>query len=167
MSDTHTPVVATADAPVDRAVAEGGAYDVLRRRLQGQGARLRALTQALNDGRVAAFGSSRMEAVGRIRVRTEHNCVARDIVQVGDVLLFGYNVFIGLKKETRVEDVFSLYRLVEGAEGYDVTPVEAAGSFLADPAFAKDFAELFAYYKHARLLQLVRRDGLLLAAFQI
>ena len=171
MSETHTPAVASADAPitghVDRAVAEGGAYEVLRRRLQAQGARLRTLTQALNDGRVAAFGSSRMEAIGRIRVRTEHNCVARDIVQVGDVLLFGYNVFIGLKKETRVEDVFSLYRLVEGAEGYDVTPVEIAGSFLADPVFAKDFAEVFAYYKHARLLQLVRREGLLLAAFQI
>ena len=99
--------------------------------------------------------------------RQEHNCVARDIVQVGDCLLFGYNVFMGLKKTTRVEDVFSLYRLVEGEAGYDVVPVEVAGSFLAEPAFAKDFGELFAYYQHARLLQLVVRDGLFLAAFQI
>lgn len=152
---------------LDKAVAEGGAYDVLRKRLDEQGAQLRALADALNAQRLAEFGSSRMEVVGRLRIRTEHNCVARDIVQVGDCLLFGYNVFIGLRKETRIEDVFSLYRLVEGADGYDVTPVAAATSFLGEAAFVKDFTELHAYYKNARLLQLVVRDGRLLAAFQI
>lgn len=152
---------------VDRAVAEGGAYEVLRKRLDEQGRQLRTRVEALNAQRLQEFGSSRMEAIGRLRIRTEHNCVARDIVQVGDCLLFGYNVFIGLKKETRVEDVFSLYRLIEGPDGYDVTPIDPATGFLAEPAFVREFAELFAYYKNARLLQLVVRDGKLLAAFQI
>ena len=156
-----------ADGAVDRAVAEGGAYEVLRHRLDAQGEALRQRVDALNAARIEAFGASRMEMIGRVRIRTEHNCVARDIVQVGDCLLFGYNVFMGLKKTTRVEDVFSLYRLVEGEAGYDVVPVEVAGSFLAEPAFAKDFGELFAYYQHARLLQLMVRDGQFLAAFQI
>lgn len=158
---------ATPASAVDQAVAQGGAYEVLQRRLADQGARLRALVQALNARRLEAFGSSRMEVVGRFRIRTEHNCVARDIVQVGDLLLFGYNVFLGLKKETTVADVFSLYRLSQGPEGYDVAPVDAKGTFLDDPGFANDFRELYAYYKATRLIQLMVKDGKLLAAFQI
>lgn len=173
MSDKTTPSAQTTDAGgpneklVDKAVAEGGAYEVLRRRLDDQGQQLRGIAEALNTQRLEEFGSSRMETIGRLRIRTEHNCVARDIVQVGECLLFGYNVFIGLKKETRIEDIFSLYRLVEGPEGYDVTPVDAAASFLGDATFVKEFLELHAYYKNARLLQLVVRDGKLLASFQI
>src|SRR5690606_6821415 len=110
---------------VDQAVAQGGAYEVLRRRLVEQGARLRALADGLNARRLQEFGDSRLEVAGRFRVRTEHNCVGRDIVQVGDdLLLFGYNVFLGLKTQTRIEDVFGLYRLVEGPDGYDVAPVD-------------------------------------------
>ncbi len=159
MSETPTTV--------DQAVAEGGAYEVLRRRLTTQGEKLQGLADGLNAQRLAEFGSSRMEAIGRLRVRTEHNCVARDIAQVGELLLFGYNVFLGLKKETRVEDVFSLYRLVQREEAWDVEPVAMAGSFLAEDGFVQDFRELYAYYKNTRLLQLARREGWLLAAFQI
>ena len=153
---------------VDQAVAQGGAYEVLRRRLVEQGARLRGVAEGLNARRLQEFGDSRLEVAGRFRVRTEHNCMGRDIVQVGDdLLLFGYNVFLGLKTTTRVEDVFGLYRLFEGPDGYDVTPVDLKDSFLAQPGFVHDFTELYAYYRHARLLQLIKRDGKLLAAFQI
>ena len=104
---------------VDQAVAQGGAYEVLQRRLTEQGQRLRQGSDALNAQRLAEFGTSEMAVLGRVRIRTENNCTARDIVQVGDCLLFGYNVFLGLKQETRIEDVFSLYRLSEAAEGYE------------------------------------------------
>ncbi|MEG1681072.1 MAG: DNA repair ATPase, partial [Stenotrophomonas sp.] len=40
-------------------------------------------------------------------------------------------------------------------------------SFLSQAGFVHDFGELYAYYKNARLLQLIVRDGKLLAAFQI
>lgn len=69
---------------VDQAVASGGAYEVLHKRLADQGVRLRGLANALNARRLEQFSSSRLEVIGRLRVRTEHNCVARDIVQVGD-----------------------------------------------------------------------------------
>jgi len=171
MTDTPASADATAtpepSAAIDRAVAEGGAYEVLHKRLVEQGGRLRTLADGLNRSRLAEFGSSELRAIGRLRVRTENNCVARDLVQVGDCLLFGYNVFIGLKKETRVEDVFALYRLVDTADGHDVEPVELASSFLGIDSFVQDFRELYAYYKHSRLLQLVVHDGLLLASFQI
>ena len=156
------------DARIDQAVARGGAYEVLRRRLVEQGARLRAVAESLNTRRLAEFGDSRMEVVGRFRIRTENNCIGRDVVQIpGDQVLFGYNVYIGLKSQTRIEDVFGLYRLVEAEGGYDVLPVDHAGTFLAQPGFVHDFTELYAYYKHARLLQLIVRDGRLLATFQI
>jgi hypothetical protein len=152
---------------LDKAVAEGGAYEVLHKRLQEQGLRLRQTTEALNAQRLQEFGSSQMEVVGRVRIRTENNCTARDIVQVGDNLLFGYNVFLGLKKETRVEDVFSLYRLNEQDEGYEAESVALADSFLGQSSFVNDFNELYTYYKNTRLLQLLVRDGKLLASFQI
>ncbi|TBU80755.1 DNA repair protein [Pseudomonas daroniae] len=152
---------------LDKAVAEGGAYEVLHKRLQEQGLRLRQNTEALNEQRLQEFGSSQMEVTGRVRIRTENNCIARDIVQVGDWLLFGYNVFLGLKKETSVADVFSLYRLVEGPEGYEAEPIPLDGTFLAQSGFVNDFNELYTYYKNTRLLQLAIRDGKLLASFQI
>ena len=167
MSDTPNTEVSSTDTQVDQAVAQGGAYDVLRRRLDEQGTRLRTVVEALNTRRLQEFGDSRMEAIGRLRIRTEHNSVGRDIVQVGDLLLFGFNVYMGLKATTSVADVFGIYRLVEAGEGYDVAPVDIAASFLADDAFQRDFSELYSYYKDARLLQLIVRDGRLLMAFQI
>ena len=152
---------------VDSAVAEGGAYEVIRKRLVEAGSALEAKTHKLNTARQEEFGSTKMEVLGRTRVRTENNCSARDIVRVGDVLLFGYNVFIGLKKETKVADVFSLYQLEKKGEDFEIAPAETADTFLADPGFVKDFEELYAYYKDTQLLQLWVKDGKLLASFQI
>ena len=167
MTDGTDKQATGGDSLVDQAVAQGGAYEVLRRRLGEQGQKLQAIAQGINAQRLQEFGDSKMELVGRLRIRSEHNCVGRDIVQVGDMLLFGFNVFMGLKSTTSVSDVFGLYRLVEVGDGYDVTPVDHAGSFLGDAGFIRDFTELYAYYKDARLLQLIVRDGKLLAAFQI
>ncbi len=152
---------------VDEAVAEGGAYELIRKRLEGKGSALGEAVTRLNESRLVEFGGSEMSLAARIRVRTENNCIARDIVQVGDNLLFGYNVFIGLKKETRVADVFSLFRISGGDSGYEIEPVPVEGSFLDQPAFRKEFEELYRYYKHTRLVQLTIRSGRLLAGFQI
>ncbi|MBF5005152.1 DNA repair ATPase [Diaphorobacter caeni] len=152
---------------VDQAVASGGSYEVLAKRLAAQGETLESLVRQLNEDRLEEFGRSQMEVIGRMRVRTENNCVGRDITQVGDLLVFGYNVFMGLKQATRVEDVFALYRLEETEHGYEVMPVELKDSFLGIQSFVQDFQELYAYYKNTRLMQLVVRDGKLLASFQI
>ena len=105
---------------LDQAVAQGGAYEVLRKRLAEQGRRLRGTADALNAQRLQEFGDSKLEIVDRLRVRSEQNAVGRDIVQVGDLLLFGYNVFLGLKASTAIADVFSLYRLTKTADGHDL-----------------------------------------------
>src|SRR5690606_20824189 len=104
------------------------------------------------------------------RVRTENNCVPRDIVSVGENLLFAYNVFIGLKSETSVSDVFALHRFApQGSGGYDCAalPLESAAPWLCGETFVKDFQTLYRYYRDARILQLVKTDTRLLAVFQI
>ena len=151
----------------DQAVAAGGAYDVIRKRLQEQGRLLAEKSKVLNKARLDEFGSTDMSVVGRVRVRTENNCVARDIVHVGNSLLFGYNVFIGMKKETQVEDVFSLFQLQKQDTNFDLVEQPLAASFLKDATFERDFRELYAYYKNARLLQLTVKNQTLLACFQI
>jgi len=150
-----------------QAVAEGGAYEVIRKRLCQQGRVLEDKARRLNEARLAEFGASELRLVDRIRVRTENHCIARDMVQVGDWLLFGYNVFIGLKREAQVGDVFALFRLSRDENGYVMAPHPLAGTFLDDPGFVKDFTELYRYYRHAHLVELTVRDGKLLAGFQI
>ena len=152
---------------LDSAVAEGGAYEILRKRLTEQGQQLHQKAAQLNQSRLDEFGQSQMDIIGRVRIRTENNCQARDIVRVGEWLLFGYNVFLGLKKETHLEDVFSLYRLIENADEFDVEAIPYEETFLNDTRFIQDFTELYTYYKNTQLLQLVERDGKLLASFQI
>ncbi|HEX7808986.1 MAG TPA: DNA repair ATPase, partial [Thermoanaerobaculia bacterium] len=142
---------------------EQGTYEVLRERLAGNGKALGAKAERLNKRRIELFGGAEMALLGSDRIRTENNCIPRDIVEVGGLLLFGYNVFIGLKTETRVEDVFSLHRF-----GAEITPVPAdsAENFLRDESFLRDFRELYQFYKHSKLLQLRRVDSKLLAIFQ-
>lgn len=152
---------------VDNAVAEAGAYDIIRKRLNEQGATLKAQAQKLNEERLSEFGGVQMEAIGRTRIRTENNCIPRDIVQIGDKLLFGYNVFIGLKKETHIDDVFALLELQEQDGEYVFAPLKLDASFLNDSRFKGDFEELYRYYKEARLVKLSVKDGKLLAGFQV
>ena len=152
---------------VENAVAEGGAYELIRKRLEEQASSLNKEAQQLNEDRLKEFGETSMGVVGRVRVRTENNCIARDIVQVSDYLLFGYNVFIGLKTETAVSDVFGLYKLHESEEGFSVESTDVQGTFLDDTKFIKEFHELYGYYKQTHLLKLRKTHNRLLAFFQI
>lgn len=152
---------------VEAAVSQGTAYEVIRKRLSDQGNQLETLVNTLNQQRLQEFGSTELSVIGRTRVRTDNNCVARDIVRIGDHLLFGYNVFIGLKTTTTVADVFSLYCLVEQEDALAMEQVSPQTTFLGDARFVSDFNELYTYYKNTYLTQLRVKDGKLLAAFQI
>lgn len=148
-------------------VTENAAYDVIRSRLLTQGEQLQSQVEALNQARLSEFGQIDLAVAHRFRVRTENNCIARDIVQVGEYLLFGYNVFIGLKNTTAVNDVFALYRHNAEADSFEMAEVALEGAFLSEVAFVNDFTELYTYYNNARLLQLQVRNNRLLASFQI
>ncbi|MBB5076124.1 DNA repair ATPase [Nonomuraea endophytica] len=143
---------------------EAGTYEVLRNRLQSQAKLLAQAAEAVNDERLKVFGGAELTLLGTERIRTENNCVPRDIISVGEVMVFGYNVFIGLKPETAVDDVFSVHRFTRDGEAFRFDP--AQWDALTDPAFQKDFAELYRYYKETRLQTLRQVEGKLLAVFQ-
>ena len=155
-------------ADVDAALT-GGNYEVLRARLAASGAELARRANELNTRRKAVFGGTEPQLIATERVRTEHNCAPVDIVAVGRKLLLGYNVFLGLKTETQVSDVLALHRFEptgDGAFDTSALPHDALGGFLADADLARDFGNLYRYFRDARLLQLVKRDTQLLAVFQ-
>lgn len=140
---------------------EGGAYEVLRRRLAGMEKTLRDKLNKLNHARKEAFGGTATEVIGSQRIETDNNCLPRDVIGLGEQLIFGYNVFIGLKQTTAVSDVFSFYRH-DGSQFVDHT-IPAFES----EAFTRDFEELYKYYKNARFIQFVKRTGKLLLVFQV
>lgn len=152
---------------INQAVASGGSYEVIRKRLEVQSKQLESEIIALNKKREAEFGKTSIEVIDRIRVRTENNCTPRDIVRINGLLLFGYNVFIGLKKETQVTDVFALYSLHEVDGKFEVKEEPLTDSFLDDPGFKKQFLELYSYYQKAHLIEMRVVDQKLLTAFQI
>ena len=168
--DSNDNPNASQASQTDQAVASGNAYELIKKRLIEQGARLEQQTATLNTARLEEFGSTQMQVIARTRIRTEHNCVAQDMVQVGEYLLFGYNVFMGLKRASNVKDVLSLYRLIEPVESeeeYQLEEVDLTGTFLGQDAFVQDFNELYRYYKQTRLIQITVKDSKLLLAFQI
>ena len=126
---------------------EGGAYEVIRARLDKHAATLRSGLDALNTERLDVFGGIQTALLGTERVATEHNCVARDLVAVGKHrFLFGYNIQFGLKQTTDIKDVFAAYDYNPETRGFTALPVDQV---LADPRFAEDFAYLFKYYREA------------------
>ena len=163
MSDKATAPGAPGSAP--GAAIEGGSYEVIRARLQGHGKVLGEAARALNEQRQETFGGSELAVLGTERIRTENNCVPQDMVALSGGLLFGYNVFLGLKKTTSVGDVLSFVRLEEEDGVLHFRPDQPA-AFLQDANFVREFGELYQYYAAARLQQLRISGGKLLAVFQ-
>ncbi|MGX4691110.1 DNA repair ATPase [Streptomyces sp. JNUCC 63] len=135
-----------------------GTYEVLRDRLTAQAAELARGAELLNARRAEEFGATRLDLTGTGRLRTEHPSVPRDVVAVGDHLLFGYN---GVRSEPEVGDVLALHD-----RELNRLPEDAVPGLLDDPAFVREFAALHRYYRQARLLSLRRVDGRLLAVFR-
>lgn len=169
---TSTAASRAPDAPQ----VDGSAYEIIKSRLDEQAKDLGARLDRLNARRLEVFGTTQLAVLANERVRTENNCVPRDILNVAGNLLFGYNVFLGLRKEVKVEDVFALHhfrRKDDGSFDVDALPTggdaaDPAGAFLRDPTFIKDFSELYRYFKDASLAQLrLTENGRLLAIFQV
>ncbi len=156
-----------AQAQTDSMVAESSNYELLKKRLADRGERLQQQATVLNEARVQAFGKSEQSLILRARARTENNCVACDIVRVGENLLFGYNVTLGLRRDTSPGDVFALYRLASNNGGEELESVPLASSFLDDSRFVSDFRELYAYYKQAQLTLLRVTPDKLYTGFRI
>ncbi|CAL9577508.1 hypothetical protein SUDANB60_04947 [Streptomyces sp. enrichment culture] len=140
---------------------DGGAYQVLRDRLTDRARELASRAEALNRRRAEEFGAPELRLTGAERLRTERTAVPRDVVAVGDVLLFGYETRPRPERDTAVGDVFAAHD-----RDLNRLPDDAVPGLLDDPAFRREFAALHRYYRQARLLRLRRVEGKLLAVFQ-
>jgi hypothetical protein len=96
----------------------------------------------LNAARKEVFGSIDTKLLATERITTEHNCVPRDMIAVGDHFIFGYNVHMGLKTETSVTDVFNVFEF----SGHVFT--SKGLELINDERFFADFKELYKYYKN-------------------
>ena len=88
---------------------EGGTYEIIRKRLQKHGDELIVRLNNLNDARKNVFGAVETTLIASDRISTENNCLAADILALDNLCIFGYNVYMGLKSEVHLSDVFSLY----------------------------------------------------------
>ncbi len=157
----------SASLSTEAIIREGGTFATLKKRLTDHAQSLRSTVKVLNEERENKFGASSMDVLGRVRARTSHNCIARDVVRLGEFLLFGFNVEYGLKQTVELSDIFSLYRLEAQDGSWEITQSAPGGSFLETSKFQTDFASLFRFHKEARLIQLVTMDGRLLMVFQV
>ncbi|MEP4077913.1 DNA repair ATPase [Haloferula sp.] len=130
---------------------EGGAYEVIRARLEEHGSKLREGMDVLNTQRLEVFGGVETVLLGTERVSTEHNCVARDLVAVGRRrFLFGYNIQFGLKQTTNIKDVFAAYDYNPETHSFAEVPVT---DILDDSRFIEDFEYLYKYYRETVFLK--------------
>lgn len=140
---------------------EGGTYEIIRNRLNAQAKQLRSRLEQLNEARKEVFGSIETRLLSTERITTDHNCMPRDMVAVGDRFLFGYNVHLGLKTVTELDDVFAVYEFRDNA----FHPCQL--DLISDARFEKDFKDIYRYYKDARFAKFAVIGPHLFMAFRV
>ncbi len=140
---------------------DGGSYELIRERLLKAAKDLLQRLNLLNKERKEVFGSIATGLLSSERVTTVNNCVPRDMVSVGEDFIFGYNVHIGLKSETTVEDVLSVYSF----DGDHFKPITA--SLIQDDNFKRDFKGLYKYYKQTHFVKFAFRSPYLYMKFRV
>jgi MoxR-like ATPase len=126
---------------------ETGTYEILRNRLLKSSTDLRQRLDQLNAERKQVFGAVDTRLIGTGRISTENNCVAWDMVPVGQRFIFGYNVVLGLKAEPDLADVFGVYEYA----GHDFRPLGL--ELLLHPQFLEEFRNLYRYYKNTQFVK--------------
>lgn len=140
---------------------KGGAYELIRSRLNKHADDLRGRLTNLNTKRKDLFGNNDLSLISTERITTENKCVPRDMVSVGDQFIFAYNVHIGLRSTTELSDVFTVC-------SYNNNHFQQQDLSLIDNGqFKKDFSELFKYYKDTHFLQFVQFGPFLYMTFQV
>ena len=134
----------------DQQQLEGGTYEVIRGRMEKHGSVLRERIEQLNVARKDIFGAVDPALIATERVSTEHNCVPRDMVSIGENrFLFGYNIQFGLKKTTELSDVFDVYDYDPESNVFS----RANLTKVFGTNFSEDFHYIYKYYKEASFVK--------------
>jgi len=161
MAEAPSTPTPQSDPPTAEMELSSGTYEIIRNRLLGFSSELRERLGKLNEGRKQVFGAIETTLQGTERVSTEHNCVPRDMVAIGEQFIFGYNIHFGLKNETHLEDVFSVYEFREG------TFHKGSMELLGDEQFQRDFAEIYRFYKNTQFSKFFVIGPHLYMSFQV
>lgn len=154
----------TQAAPSTAQTLGSATYEIIRQRLQTQGNLLRERMSQLDARRTEVFGSVEFKLLQADRVVTAHNCMPRDMVQLGrGRFLFGFNVRFGLKKEIELADVFAVYKRDADAGAFQERDLEV----LQDKTFIQDFKRLYNVYEKASFAKFSLIDGNLYMVFSI
>ena len=140
---------------------EGGTYEIIQSRLEAQKKNLIERLKLLNEARKEVFGSIETKLIANNRIITENNCISSDIVSVGDLCLFGYNVYFGLRTEIKIEDVFSIYKYENQEfklQNFDL---------INDETFLFDFLNLYKYYRDTEFRKFFISGNYLHMVFQL
>ncbi len=121
---------------------DGGTYEIIQGRLQKQKQALQDRLHKLNDARKHVFGNIETKLIANDRINTQNNCIARDIVSLGNTSIFGYNVHFGLRTDIQLSDVFSIYEFKDNH--FHSKDLELVN----DPTFINDFTNLYKYYRN-------------------
>ena len=139
----------------------GGAYEIIRKRLQQHGSELRSRLELLNELRKDVFGSIETTLLKTERITTDNNCVPRDLLAIDDFFLFAYNVRFGLKSEVAVSDVFAAYEFRDGSF------YSFQADFLNNSEFVRDFRDIYRFYKNASFNKFFVSDTAIHMVFQV
>ena len=145
----------------DKVQLQGGTYEIITNRLKAHSKELLQRLQRLNNARKDVFGAVESKLLSSKRISTRNNCVPRDVVPVADKFIFGYNVFIGLRTETTLEDVFSVYEWKDG------TFVPCALDLITDRRFEEDFQHLYKFYRLTRFVKFAVIGNHLFMVFRV
>lgn len=140
---------------------EQGTYEIIKERLDKQGNILQEKLNQLNESRKAVFGTIQTQLIGNERISTDNNCEARDMIPIGSHFLFGYNVHIGLKTETKLSDVFGFYAYQDG------TFKQESLNIIQNSEFISEFQNLYKYYKSTVFTKFVQIGPFIYFVFQI
>ncbi|MDA3616163.1 DNA repair ATPase [Polluticaenibacter yanchengensis] len=140
---------------------ETGTYEIIQGRLQEQMQQLVNKIQELNAARKNIFGAIETKLITNARIQTENNCISRDMVTVGEYLVFGYNVHFGLRTEIKLEDVFAIFKY-ENSEF-----VKQSYELIEDAVFIDDFVNLYKYYRQTRFYKFFQAGNYVYMIFQL
>lgn len=140
---------------------DGGTYEIIQSRLQKQKQELQERLQQLNDARKHVFGTIETKLISNDRINTDNNCIARDIISLSNISIFGYNVHFGLRTDIKLSDVFSVYEYKDNH--FQSKDLE----LLNDPIFLDDFTNLYKYYRNTIFSKFAVIDNYLHMVFQL
>jgi hypothetical protein len=140
---------------------DGGTYEIIQGRLQKQKQDLQERLHQLNDARKHVFGTIETKLIANDRINTENNCIARDIVSLGNTSIFGYNVHFGLRTDIQLSDVFSIYEFKDNH--FHIQSLD----ILSDSIFIEDFTNLYKYYRNTIFSKFAVIGNYLYMVFQL